>query len=344
MDEVGPSAVTAGRVEALAVSEVGTFAAITTPSTVISTKGSAEFGAASLVIATTTGVMESPRAEAGQSVAISPDARWVAEVAADGAVSLVDCTTRKEPITLPVADAVAVEFDDTGRYLLVSGDGRVDVFDGHAKVVSRQDVVCACFIRQEQPLLCVSDTAGRSVVLALPAGHERCRWSLSFVPSRLRSCGPAGDILAVNGSMIITIDPGTGEEKSRMNHLDPVREITPSPSGAYLLSETTTGRSTVWDVASSLQVFEIDEDHARAVWISGDRLALVRGNRFDIEPASSDELIAEASSRGGELSRKEWQTYLPDERWPGESRQPPGSVGSPDVQPDDDDTRAKRFD
>jgi hypothetical protein len=100
----------------------------------------------------------------------------------------------------------------------------------------------------------------------------------------------------------------------------------------------------VWDVASSLQVFEIDEDHARAVWISGDRLALVRGNRFDIEPASSDELIAEASSRGGELSRKEWQTYLPDERWPGESRQPPGSVGSPDVQPDDDDTRAKRFD
>ena len=166
-------------------------------------------------------------------------------------------------------------------------------------------------------------------MLALPTGHEGCRWSLSFVPRRLRSCGPASDILAINERTIIAVDPDTGEERTRMDHLEPVYEITPSPSGAYLLSETTTGRSTVWDVVSSLQVFEIDEAYVRAVWLSGDRLAVVRGNRFDVESASMEELIAEASSRGGQLSREEWQTYLPDERWPGESRQPPGPVGPP---------------
>jgi hypothetical protein len=310
----GSRGATAGRVSHLAVGDDGSVAAVTVPRHVLS--ATEDLGAAALVVARKGVVREWRRAEAGRALAISPDGRSVAEIGADGTVRRIDADTPGAESVMPAASAVTgIRFDGSGRFLLASGEDRVSVYEGEVRRFTVAGVTCACFEGADR--LWVAGGTERMAGLALPGGNELSAVSLPFVPTAVESLATAGRLLAVHDRSVVLVDGAIGAVLGTMQHLEPVVGIVCSPSRRYVLATTRTGRSTVWDTDHAVQVFEIDEPYARAVWLSGDRLAVVRGDRLQVEPASLDELLSAATVRGGTLTPHEWRTYLPDEPWPG---------------------------
>src|SRR6202030_20146 len=89
----------------------------------------------------------------GLALAIAADGRYVAEIRADGIACWLSAEDWRAATPLPVTSAKEVAFDGEGRFLLVSGDGRIDLFDraaGFAHRLGCDDVACACFAESSQ--------------------------------------------------------------------------------------------------------------------------------------------------------------------------------------------------
>ena len=142
------------------------------------------------------------------------------------------------------------------------------------------------------------------------------RADLGFVPT-LMCPGPIGHIVVVREREVLLVDCASGTVLRTFALLDDVSGITLSPSGQYLLVEFRQGRSRVWDVTVGELCIEIEDNYAKVVWVAGDRLALARGAKLEIDAIRDQDLIDIANTRlARALSRDERRVYLPEEECP----------------------------
>jgi len=319
----GPQSNTEGDVISLVVANDGTFAAILGQLVQVGSGGATTRGTNALVVARPDGLSEWPCAQGTQVVAISPDGRHVAAAGARCGVSLFEGAGQDmEPMDLPVAGAKGLEFDDSSRFLVATGDRRIDIFDisvrssaDAAYLGGLEGVVCSCFDPRSR--LWVVDDEAWLRSLALPSLRTRRKRALGFQPQSLLRGADERTLLAVHEHAVIVVDAESGKSLQRLEHLEPIKKAWRSPSGRHLLVATSSDRASVWALSDATQLFEIDEADPVAIWLAGDRLAIRKGDRFEIEPMDQGELLRDAIARaGGPLSRQEWQTYLPEEPWP----------------------------
>jgi WD40 repeat protein len=297
------------------------------------------------------------RVEVGRTVvnslAFSPDGRWLVAASADGLARLWKATGAPGPVLRGHGGAV---FDarfspDSRRVVTTGGDGTTRVWEaatGRQLLLLRKEPSLHSASFSPDGRLLLTATAGPegppmgnlAWTWEAETGKERAAFGSPLSLSRLPPAWvPGGRVLApalpprglynIEAAAALSVcDGATGREVCRLTgHTKPLTGAAPSPDGRWVLTGSWDRTARVWDAETgapgvvlgghedAVHTVAVSPDSRRAVTVAGDGVRLWDATRFRDQPGG--ESPWPVATLSGKSEKRNYTTafFSPDSRW-----------------------------
>jgi WD40 repeat protein/transcriptional regulator with XRE-family HTH domain len=273
-----------------------------------------------------------------QSIAFSPDGKFVVSVSYDRTIRVWEATTGKEVARMTYDHGIAsVAFSPDGKYVVATSYQSVRRKDVTSTTTRRiilfweamtgKEVASMTYDHGSLNLMLILSPDGKYVVSGgddktarvweamtdkevARMTHDASVYSLAISPDGKYVVSGSGDKTARVWEVM------TGREVARMRHDGAVNSVAFSPDGKYVLSGSIDGTARVWGTLTGLEVVRLIHDYVAAVVaFSPDGRAIASGHYKTIQiwMWQPDDLISMACEYlPRNLTRAEWVQYIGD--------------------------------